>query len=241
MPRNGAPAHLNGREIDAVLVDAGGVLLHPNWEVVAELLGRQGVTASAEELGAAEPLAMRELDEAEVIRATTDIARRERLLARVLRHAGIPAEADAIDAATDEMEAIHQSRGIWEIVYDGAADALDALRAAGLRLSLASNAEPMLRRKLEELGLAQRFDHLAISGEMGVEKPEPRFFTEALDALGVPAERAVHIGDLYEIDVYGARSAGLEAILVDVADLSADRDVSRVRSLAEVPSLIGLT
>jgi FMN phosphatase YigB (HAD superfamily) len=50
----------------------------------------------------------------------------------------------------------------------------------------------------------------------------------------------VHVGDLYEIDVVGARDAGLEAVLVDVAGLSADRDVARVRSLAEVPELLGV-
>jgi HAD superfamily hydrolase (TIGR01509 family) len=233
-------ARLNGREIEAVLVDAGGVLIGPNWKVVSELLARHGVTASAEDLSAAEPLAMREFDDAEVIRATTDIARRERFLARVLRHAGITVDAEAVDAASDEMEAIHLSRGIWEVVAPGAPEALDALRAAGLRLSLASNAEPMLRQKLEELRLAHRFDHLAISGEVGIEKPDPRFFRGALEALRVPAERAIHVGDLYEIDVVGARDAGLEAVLVDVAGLSADRDVARVRSLAEVPELLGV-
>jgi FMN phosphatase YigB (HAD superfamily) len=50
----------------------------------------------------------------------------------------------------------------------------------------------------------------------------------------------VHVGDLYEVDVVGARSAGLEAVLVDVADLSTHRDVTRIHSLAELPALIGV-
>lgn len=233
-------ATLNGREIEAVLVDAGGVLVDPNWATVAEILARHGVEVSAEQLTAADPVAKRELDDAEVIRRTTDLARRERWLARMLRHARVTFDADAVEAATDELEAMHRERGIWEVVPAGAPKALDRLRAAGLRLSLASNSEPLLRGKLGELGLAHRFDHLAISGEVGIEKPDPRFFLGALEAIGVEPERAVHVGDLYEVDVLGARSAGLEAILVDVAGLSSDRDVTRVGSLAEVPALIGI-
>jgi putative hydrolase of the HAD superfamily len=125
-------------------------------------------------------------------------------------------------------------------VPDGVHETLDALRAGGLRLSLASNAEPLLRRKLSDLGLADRFDHLAISGEVGIEKPDPRFFLGALEALGVAAARAVHVGDLFEIDVVGARSAGLEAVLVDIGSLSTDRDVVRIRTLAGLPALLGI-
>lgn len=233
-------AHLNGRKIDAVLIDAGGVLIDPNWRTVASVLERHGLRVDPAELAAADPFLKRELDDAEVIRGTTDVTRRERWVARLLRTAGIGADEAATEAATDELEALHAERGIWEVIPDGVPAALDSLRAAGLRLSLASNAEPFLRRKLAELGLADRFDHLAISGEVGVEKPDPRLFLGALDALGVAADRAVHVGDLYEIDVVGARSAGLEAILVDVADLSTDRDVMRIHSLAELPARVGL-
>lgn len=231
---------LNGRVVEAVLVDAGGVLVNPNWETVTELLRRRGIQASATALAAAEPLATRELDHADVIRGTTDVTRRGQFLGRVLEHAGVEADPDAVDAASAEMDALHLSRGLWEIVPTGAGDALDVLRAAGLRLALASNAEPLLRHKLAELGLAQRFDYLAISGELGLEKPDPRFFAAVLDGLGARAESAIHVGDLYEIDVVGARSAGLEAVLVDVADLSADRDVTRIRSLSELPALLGI-
>jgi HAD superfamily hydrolase (TIGR01549 family) len=240
MGANGRRAHLDGREIDAVLIDAGGVVVDPNWRTVAEVLARHGVAVTPDDLAAAEPILKRELDNAELVRGSTDVARRERWMAQLLRHARIAADTAAIEAANDELERMHLEHGLWELIPDGVPQALDTLRAGGLRLSLASNAEPLLRRKLGELGIAHRFDHLAISGEVGVEKPDPRFFTGALDALGVPAERAIHIGDLYEVDVVGARSAGLEAILVDPANLSTDRDCVRIRSLAELPALIGI-
>ena len=233
-------AHLDGRELDGVLIDAGGVLVDPNWHTVAAVLDRHGVRADPHDLAAADPLLKRELDETLAIRSSTDVTRRERWLAQLLRHAGVDADPAKVDAASDELESLHLERGVWDLVIDGVAAALDELRAAGLRLSLASNAEPLLRSKLTELGLARHFDHLAISGEVGVEKPDPAFFRGALEAIAVPPSRAIHVGDLYEIDVVGARSAGMEAVLVDVADLSGDRDVTRVRSLTELPALIGL-
>jgi HAD superfamily hydrolase (TIGR01509 family) len=237
--RAGSRPHLNGREIEAMLIDAGGVLLDPNWRTVADVLARRGVKVHPSDLAAADPVLRREIDDADLVRSSTDVVRRERWLSRLLRHAGVGAEPDVIEAAGDEIDALHRQRGLWEVVQPGAGEALNALRRAGLRLALASNAEPLLRSKMSDLGLADRFDHLAISGEVGVEKPDPRFFQGALAVLGVPPDRAVHVGDLYEIDVVGARAAGLEAILVDAADLSRDRDVVRVSALSDVPALIG--
>jgi HAD superfamily hydrolase (TIGR01509 family) len=233
-------AKLNGRSIDAVLIDAGGVLVDPNWETVASVLARHGVRVEPADLAAADPYLRHELDDADVIRRTTDETRRGRWVARLVELAGAAGNEAAAEAAAREIEALHGERGIWELVPEGVHATLDRLRACGVRLSLASNAEPPLRRKLGELGLANRFDHLAISGEVGIEKPDPRFFIGALDVLGVPPERAVHVGDLYEIDVVGARAAGLGAILVDAADLYGDRDVPRIHALTELPELIGL-
>jgi HAD superfamily hydrolase (TIGR01509 family) len=234
--------HLDGREIDALLIDAGGVVVEPNWETVASVLGRHGVEVDPADLAVANPRLLRELDDAELIKRSTDVTRRERWLARLLRHAGRPASLDdgVVDAAADELEALHLERGIWDSVLDGAPAALDELRSAGLRLALVSNAEPRLRQVMERVGLAHRFDHLAISGELGVEKPDPEIFWDALVALDAPVDHAVHVGDLYEVDVVGARRIGLAAVLVDVADLSADRNVTRIRSLTELPVLLGV-
>jgi HAD superfamily hydrolase (TIGR01549 family) len=240
MTRDPRRPRFDGREIDAVLIDAGGVLVEPNWATVASVLEKRGVHADEADLAAANPFLMRELDDADLISGSTDVTRRQRWLARLLHHADVAGDAEAIEVATDELEALHLERGIWESILDGAPAALDTLRDAGLRLALVSNAEPLLRRKLAELGLADRFDHLAISGELGVEKPDPRIFRDALDALGTSVDRAIHVGDLYEVDVVGARRIGMAAVLVDVADLSGERDVTRIRSLRELPALLGI-
>lgn len=233
-------ARLDARIIDAVLLDAGGVIVDPNWARVAALLAERGVEVDPARLIAAEPIAKHDLDVAHHIGQTSDAARRGSYLASVMAAGRLEGDPDAIADASVQMEREHVARGIWEVMPEGTPEALARLRGAGLRVALASNTESLFRTKLAELGLADAFDHLGISAEIGIEKPDERFFRSILDAIGVPAERAVHVGDLYEVDVVGARAAGLAAVLVDPAGLYGDRDVPRVRSLADLPALLGV-
>ena len=66
----------------------------------------------------------------------------------------------------------------------------------------------------------------------------PRLFRIALEQAHADAARTIHVGDLYHIDVAGARAAGLQdAILFDAADLYPHADCPRVPSL---PALVEL-
>jgi putative hydrolase of the HAD superfamily len=92
---------------------------------------------------------------------------------------------------------------------------LDSLREEGLKLGLVSNAfDPgwLLRRDLEQMGIAQRIDVAVFSSEVGVRKPHPEIFQRALAALGVAPERTLFVGDrLYE-DVLGAGELGMRTV-----------------------------
>ena len=92
---------------------------------------------------------------------------------------------------------------------------LESLRARGLKLGLVSNAfDPgwLLRRDLEQMGLAQRLDASVFSSEVGKRKPHPEIFERALDGLGVEAEEAVFVGDRLFEDVRGAAEVGMATI-----------------------------
>jgi putative hydrolase of the HAD superfamily len=71
----------------------------------------------------------------------------------------------------------------------------------------------LLREILRSDRLLTRFDALCFSDEVGVTKPAPRIFRRALDLLEVTAAQAVHVGDLPETDLAGARAVGMRAIL----------------------------
>ncbi len=95
------------------------------------------------------------------------------------------------------------------------------LRLRGVRVGVVSNWDTRLRGTLEELGL--EVDGIFVSGELGVEKPDPRIFLRACKSLGSAPEATLHIGDSLEADVRGAQAAGLQALHfgVQIADFQA--------------------
>jgi HAD superfamily hydrolase (TIGR01509 family) len=224
--------------IQTVFLDAGGVLVNPNWQRVSDSLARHGVTASSAVLAAAEPRAKKRLDTGETIRATNDQQRGWTYFNLVLTEAGISL-SDATAAALAELHTYHQTYNLWETVPDEVVPALAALRAAGFRLVVLSNANGTLHRAFDRLGLTSAFDLIFDSHQEGVEKPDPRFFRIALDRSGATAATTMHVGDLYHVDVAGARAAGLTPALLDAGGLYPDCDCLRVRSLSELVDAIG--
>jgi HAD superfamily hydrolase (TIGR01509 family) len=221
--------------IQTVFLDAGGVLVNPNWSRVSDALSRHGVVAEAALLGAAEPRAKKRLDTGDVIKATNDRQRGWTYFNLVLTEAGVPL-SDATAAALAELHTYHQTHNLWETVPDEVHPALTALRAKGLRLVVLSNANGTLHRAFERLGLTSSFDLIFDSHDEGVEKPDARFFHIALQRAGADAATTMHVGDLYHVDVAGARAAGLTPALLDVGGLYPDCDCLRVRSLTELVS-----
>jgi putative hydrolase of the HAD superfamily len=219
--------------IETVFLDAGGVLVNPNWVRVADALARHGVDASADALAAAEPGAKRLLDAPEPIQSTNDAARGWLYFDLVLEGAGI-ARSDRTDAALRELQRYHAEWNLWESVPEDVPGSLDRLKEAGLRLVVVSNANGTVEATFTRLGLRERFDVVIDSFHEGVEKPDPAIFERALTRAGATRETTVHAGDFYHVDVVGARAAGLRAWLVDVAGVNADRDCPRVGSMSEL-------
>ena len=112
--------------------------------------------------------------------------------------------------------------------------ALLALREHGLTLVVVSNANGTLRAHMDRIGLSADVDIVIDSQDEGVEKPDPRLFRIALDRARAQPESTIHVGDLYQVDVVGARAAGLRAVLLDETNLRPDADCDRVASLGEL-------
>ena len=216
-----------------VFLDAGGVLLYPNWWRVADALARQGVTIAPEALAAADPPARRELDDRRTIGTTTDASRGWLFFDLILAHAGV-ARSEATTTALANLHAYHTASNLWEYVPPGVEPALAALRARGLQLVVVSNANGTLRAHMDRLNLTPLFDIVLDSSDEGVEKPDPRFFRIALERSKAAPESTIHVGDLYHVDIVGARNAGLRGVLLDEADLRPDADCPRVRTLDEL-------
>ena len=213
-----------------MFLDAGGVLVHPNWTRVSDTLVRHGVRVSAAALAAAEPHAKKRLDTGETIRATNDRQRGWTYFNSVLTDAGVPL-SDATASALAGLHEYHEQFNLWETVPDDVRPTLAALRAHRYQLVVVSNANGTLHRMFDRLGLTSACDVIFDSHREGVEKPDPRFFQIALDRSGATPSTTVHVGDLYHVDVVGARAAGITPVLIDSADLYRDCDCLRVQSL----------
>jgi HAD superfamily hydrolase (TIGR01509 family) len=151
----------------------------------------------------------------------------------VLENAGITL-SDATAAALRELRTYHAEHNLWEYVPDDVVPALERLSQLGLTLVVVSNANGVLHKMFDRVGLSQYFDVICDSCIERVEKPDPRYFHIALERSGSRAETTTHVGDLYHVDVVGARRAGLGAVLLDSANLYEDADCVRVRTLTQL-------
>ncbi len=222
--------------LETVFLDAGGVLIFPNWERISTTLAAHGVNVSAAALAAAEPHAKRHLDRTRTIQATNDEKRGWLYFNLILERAGVTPD-DATGAALAELHAYHQQSNLWEFMPDDVLPALRQLRALGLQLVVVSNANGTVEKLARRLGLTECVECILDSFVEKVEKPDPRFFEIALQRSGARRESTIHVGDLYEVDVVGARAAGITPVLLDVADLYPEADCRRVRSLDELVTL----
>lgn len=146
---------------------------------------------------------------------------------------------DDIDLAHEIAETYRDLREERSALFPGAEEALDRLRAEGVRLGMMTNgAAAPQRAKIERFGLGRYFDHIVIEGEFGAGKPDRRVFETLLSALGVAPQDAWAVGDNLEFDVLAPMQLGLHGIWVDVRNAGLDGRPDRphrvVRAFTEI-------
>jgi putative hydrolase of the HAD superfamily len=208
----------------AILFDAGNTLLQMNYLAIAEYLATRGHPVSADHVQDAELRARVWLDRDLASGASTESGDTHgRYLRYVLLHLGIAGEDEA-RAIAEWRRDYNPPVGLWNLAEPEATAALRRVKGAGLTAGVISNSNGSVRSILEATGLAQDLDFIIDSAVVGVEKPDPRIFHVALGRAGVPPEAAFYVGDLYSVDVLGARRAGLGAVLLDPRGYWGPRD-----------------
>lgn len=229
---------IDPQSVEVVFLDAGGVLLYPDWERVSRILAKYGIRVPSAQLAEAEFVAKRRMDDAGFHTTTGDITEPDGYLGWVVKAADADYDHEALHGAAAEFDEQHGRDNLWSDMPAEVPGALQRLRDAGLRLAVVSNTESSLRDRIAQHSLDRFFETLVISDEVHSEKPDPGIFHEALRRMAVAPERTVHVGDFYSIDVLGARGVGIPPVLLDAKGLSPDRDVTRVSSLTELAQLL---
>jgi putative hydrolase of the HAD superfamily len=152
---------------------------------------------------------------------------------RMLRELGLDEQRELLDVVLESQFA----PDAWE-VYPDVEPMLAELRQAKLAVGVVSDWGSNLEGILASLGLDRDLDFVLASGAAGVAKPDPAFFRMALARAGGDAADALMVGDSYRADVLGARSAGMDGVLLDRAGDATVDDVRVIRSLGELPSLV---
>ena len=221
------------RPVRAIFFDAGNTLIRMDYTVILAELARLGVPVTLAALERAEWRARVRLDASFAPGASTEHPDTgERYLRFILDELGVrdPTIHAALSAWRRNYDA---PMGLWTALEPEADAGLRLARERGLRTAVISNSNGTVADILAHLGLAQHLDFIIDSSKVGVEKPDPRIFRIALERAGLAPEEAVYVGDLYSIDVVGARAAGLRAILMDPGACWGDRDCPLARTALE--------
>jgi putative hydrolase of the HAD superfamily len=124
-------------------------------------------------------------------------------------------------------------------LFDDVRPALDELASRGIKLGVVSNFEPWLEDILDLQGIGDRFAAVAISGKLGVAKPDPEIFKAALTEAGADPEATMHVGDQPVNDVAAARAVGITPVLIDRYARHPETDgAHRVEDLLELVELV---
>lgn len=195
----------NPRVKRAVLLDALGTILwlEPPWEH-ADPEAFAGISPERVRAGFLAEMTyyMERTDEGRDPEALADLRRR---CARILS-----------DEVGREISVETMMDAIRFQPFPDTEPALRNLREDGLRLVCVSNWDCSLPDVLDSLGLAPLFDAVVSSASSGARKPDPAIFRAGLEAAGVSADEALHVGDSDD-DVRGARAAGIDVLRIDRA------------------------
>lgn len=227
--------------IEAVFLDAGGVLLVPDAVRIAGVLEPFGARIAPIDADRCHYRGVAAWDGVQ----PPPVSIWDTYFAAYAAEAGV--RADDVPEAVARLGVAFREPGCWSRPLPGAHAALRVLAAAGRPTVVVSNSEGTVEAELRRAGLCQvgTGDGVAVelvldSSVVGVAKPDPGIFRLALDAVGVAPERAVHVGDSLTADVRGAEAAGIRPLHLDPYGFCpAAAGHEHLRSLADLMVLLG--
>ena len=98
-------------------------------------------------------------------------------------------------------------------------------------MGIISNWDSRLEKICFDIGLYRYLQAILSSAVIGLRKPDPVIFEEGLSRLSIQASRALHVGDHYYADILGARSAGIQGVLIDRFGGEEKADVPTIHDL----------
>ncbi|HLQ95779.1 MAG TPA: HAD-IA family hydrolase [Pseudogracilibacillus sp.] len=102
----------------------------------------------------------------------------------------------------------------WRL-FSWTKEVLTELKEEEYQVALLSNWDLSCRHLMNQFEIAHLFDHILVSSEVGIEKPDQRIFEMLMNQSGLYAEEIIYVGDNYYDDVQGSRKKGIDTILIN--------------------------
>jgi len=226
-----------GQRFDAILFDAGGVLVLPDPTVLGPLLAPYGAPTSYERHHRAHYAAMRAQDVDGHVHDDWDVYDRGYVTSLGLEG----------DDAAEATVVLGRTRTplLWRYPIRGVTEALQALVHRDVPIGVVSNAEGQIEAALRRFKVCQVGEGDCVpvgcvidSFVVGAAKPDAKIFGFALDVLGLAADRVAYVGDSVRNDVRGAAAAGLTPLHLDPYDDHPDAPHERIRTLADLLDVV---
>ena len=155
---------------------------------------------------------------------------RRRRMREIFADALSEGEADALFQAY-----LRHYEDCWAL-FDDVLPCLDALRSCPLGI-ISNGSGEQQRRKLHRLGIADRFDVVVISEEVGIWKPKPEIFWEACRQAEMEPGDCMYVGDSLATDALASQAAGLRGVWLNRPSLSG-ADVLTISNLNDLENLV---
>lgn len=217
----------------SLLFDAGGVLVFPDFNLLAQIGNQAGISTSPGQIAQAHARLFWGLDEN---------------IAQSHQFPKISYFQDIFKQISDSEEKIKTAfeltvkadkiKHIWTATYPWVAQSLQRLNDLGYQMAVISNSDGRVDQILKDLDIRNFFEIVIDSFVVGVEKPDPQIFLIALQSLGWNPDETIYIGDIFYIDVWGANQAGLGAIHLDKMGFYDDWDGIHISSIQQLPELL---
>lgn len=216
-----------------LIFDAGGVLVFPDFNLLADIANRVGIETSPLEITQEHAKLLRALD------------------GHVAQHHRFPAIQYFLDifkqvteseerarAALELTLQADESRHIWATTQPWVGETLQKLAAQGYHMAVISNSDGRVDQILQDLNLREYFKIVIDSFVVGVEKPDSRIFEIAVQQLNWDPAETIYIGDVFYIDVWGANRSGLGAVHLDMMGLYTGWEGIHIPTINELPALL---
>lgn len=219
---------------DAVLFDAGGVLVLPDPTVLVPLLSPYGGSDDIEQHRRAHYAGMRE-------KARNESLEGDWTTYNTAYVEAVGVDADHVDHAAVVLDHT-RTHFLWRWPIPETMRALTALAEATVPMGVVSNASGQIAEALRRGGVCQAGDGPAVamrvivdSHDVGVAKPDPRIFDFALPYFDeFERSRIAYVGDSVTMDIRSASAAGLHPVLIDPFDDHVGADFERIVSVEDL-------